>query len=183
MKKIWIFFSEIFEMALDYEANVHLVYFSEKLRKNCLLQRNTAAIFSLSKYMVGIHTYTSNLPLNRGKFSEKNHFIRLWKKRCINIVLFVSLRGGRHISMVLFIETCNQTCFSNLWLTLITKKILGLRLMTWKTLEHNFKFCVGLGNNLITFMPPFCELSEGQQKPYPHPFYYVSRSVSCFWYA
>ena len=141
-------------MALDYEANVHLVYFSEKLRKNCLLQRNIAAIFSLSKYMVGIHTYTSNLPLNRGKFSEKNHFIRLWKKRCTNIVLFVSLRGGRHISMVLFMETCNQTCFSILWLTLITKKIVGLTLMTWKTLGHNFKFCVGLGNNLITFMPP-----------------------------
>ena len=61
-------------MALDYEANVHLVYFSEKLRK--VFQRNTAANFLLSKYIVGIHTYTSNFPLKKGKFSEKNYLIR-----------------------------------------------------------------------------------------------------------
>ena len=143
--------------------------------------------------MVGIHTYTSNFPLKRGKFSEKNYLIRFWKEKCTNIFVFVFRKRGRHISMVLFIETCNQTCFSILWrgdegrlhfrLTLIMKKITGLRLMAWKTLEHNFRFCVGLGNNLITFMPSFCELREGRQKPYPHPFYYASRRVSCLWNA
>ena len=35
--------------------------------------------------------------------------------------------------------------------------------MAWKILEYNFRFCVGLGNNLITFMPPFCVLSEGRE--------------------
>ena len=73
-KKCGFFFNGIFEMALDYEANVHLVYFSEKLRK--VFQRNTAANFLLSKYIVGIHTYTSNFPLKKGKFSERNYLIR-----------------------------------------------------------------------------------------------------------
>ena len=133
------------------------------------------------------------LPLKRGEFSEKNNFMRFWKEKCTNILMFVFRSRGRHISMVLFVETCNQTCFNILWhgdkgrlhfrLTLITKKIIGLRLMAWKTLEHNFGFCVGLGNNLITFMSPFCELSKGWQKPHPHPFYYVSRRVSCLWNA
>ena len=142
---------------------------------------------------VSTHTYTSNVPLKRGKFSEKNYLIRFWKEKCTNIFVFVFRRRGRHISMALFIETCNQTCFSILWrgeegrlhfrFTLIAKKITGLKLMAWKTLEHNFRFCVGLKNNLITFMPPFYELSEGQQNPYPHPFYYVSSRVSCLWYA
>ena len=58
-KKVPGFFSRIFEMSFDYEANVHLVYFSKKLLKNYLFQRNTAAIFLLSKYMVGIHTVST----------------------------------------------------------------------------------------------------------------------------
>ena len=64
-------------MSFDYEANVHLVYSSKKLLKNCLFQRNSAAIFLLSKYMVGIQTYTTKSPLNRGKLSEKDYLIRL----------------------------------------------------------------------------------------------------------
>ena len=131
-----VFFSGIFEMSFDYEANVHLVYFSEKLLKDCLFQRNTAEIFLLNKYMVGIHTYTTKFPLNRGKLSEK-----ALKGKCINIFVFVFRKRGtvRHIYMVLFIETCSQTCSSILWCgnegrlhfrpTLITKKNTGLRLM------------------------------------------------------
>ena len=116
-KKVRVFFSGIFEMSFDYEANVHLVYFSKKLLKNCLFQRNTAAIFLLSKYMVGIHTYTTKSPLNRGKLSEKDYLIRLWKEKFINIFVFVFWKRGtvKHIYMVLFIETCNQTWSSILW--------------------------------------------------------------------
>ena len=116
-KKVRVFFRGIFEMSFDYEANVHLVYSSKKLLKNCLFQRNSAAIFLLSKYMVGIQTYTTKSPLNRGKLSEKDYLIRLWKEKFINIFVFVFWKRGtvKHIYMVLFIETCNQTWSSILW--------------------------------------------------------------------
>ena len=48
-------------MAFDYEANVHLVYFSEKLRKNSVFQRNTAVTLLLSKYMVATLEKGKNL--------------------------------------------------------------------------------------------------------------------------
>ena len=130
-----------------------------------------------------------NSPWKGENCLKKNYLIRLWKEKCINIFVFVFRKRGtvRHIYMVLFIETCNQTCSSILWRgnegrlhfrpTLITKKNTGLRLMVWKTLEHNFRFCVGLGNNLITFMPPFCVLSEGRQTQ-THIIFTIRR-VSC----
>ena len=136
MKTMWGFFLAG-SSKCHYEANVHLVYFSKKLLRNYLFQRNTDAIFLLSKYMVGIHTYTAKFPLKRGKLSEKNYLIRFWKEKCINIFVFAfRKRGtGRHIYMVLFIETWNQTCSSILLrgnegrlhfrLTLIMKKALG----------------------------------------------------------
>ena len=116
----WVFMSSTFQKSYS-----KTVYFREIL------------IFLLSKYMVDIHTYTTKFPLKRGKLSEKNYLIRFWKEKCINIFVFAfRKRGtGRHIYMVLFIETWNQTCSSILLrgnegrlhfrLTLITKKALG----------------------------------------------------------
>ena len=73
------------------------------------------------------------------------------------------------------VET-RDDCISSLLLQR-KRKNTGLRLMVWKTLEHNFRFCVGLGNNLITFMPPFCVLSEGRQTQ-THIIFTIRR-VSC----
>ena len=126
------FFSEIFETSFYYEANVHLVYFSSYSKTVCFIEILVRS-FYVSKYMVIIHTYTSNFPLKRGKLSENNYLIRFWKEKCTNIFVFVFRKRGRRIS------TFNQNCSSILWcgnegrlyfqLTLITKKITGLKLM------------------------------------------------------
>lgn len=56
--------------------------------ENYLFQRITTAIFFLRKYVVGIHYYTSNFSLKRGKLSEKSYFIRFWKEKVPTFLCF-----------------------------------------------------------------------------------------------
>ena len=148
------------------------ISFTQKiLLESYLFQRISVAIFFLRKCVVGIHTYTSNFSLIRVKLSEKSYLIRFWKEKVPTFLCFLFLKEKEKYFQVFVIKTCNQSCFSILWhgdderlhflLPLITQRITGLRLMAWETLEHNFRLCLGLGNNLISFMFPFCELSEG----------------------
>ena len=141
----WMFISSSFQ-----KSYAKTVYFREILLR---------FFYWLSTLLV-CTLIQENSPWKGDNILKRFTLIRFWKKKCTNISVFVFRMRGRHISMVLFGETCDQIfySFSILWggeegwlnfrLTLITKKITGLRLMAWKTLDHNFRFCPGLRHNL-----------------------------------